>query len=550
MKREDAQFMWHFVDYWAGVDPSMPALRDETRTVTWGEFRIDTENLARAFIDMGITKGDTIATMLPSSVEYIYTLIAADRIGAIVCALDMKYKSADLKRFLSHIGPKAVVAVPVSGDFDVADALRKVEGEIETPEPVRYVMAGGSFGTPFDSLVSTTFGNDETLRELQSDQKPDDGLLIVFTGGTTGIPKAALLSKQNVARMAKVEAEFLGRYTPGRIKALSCMPTSHVGGTVEMICAPITHGYELIIHDTWSPARVLETTQNEKLTYMGGVPTMYAITLMVPELDTYDLSSLKIAVLSGEKVEMDLLRLIKDKICERIVIGYGSTEAGSEVTFTEPGDSHRDLADGYVGKPLPGVELRILDDSGTELPAGETGEVLIRGPLTIKGYFKMPEEDQAGFAEGGWCLSGDLGYLDENGGLWIKGRKKHIIRVGSYTVMPAEVEDVILQTGAAAMAAVIGIPDKVYGEVVWAVVQPMPGKEATEESIIEKCKSDLASFKVPKRVLFRDDIPLTRIGKVHRVELQNSIIEEIKKGELAAGPQAAAAHNKASKGGA
>jgi len=529
VKDNSLRFLWHYVDMWAEKDPGLTALRDSRGSCSWGELKKRTENLARAFISMGIGKGDTIATMLPTSMEYIFTLIAADRIGAIICALDVKYKTSDLRRFISHIEPAMIIAVEMSDDFDVAGALEKVDSELGHNTGIHYVFTGDNpRGTGFNSLLNGSYETDRELNISQENQDLDDGMLTVFTGGTTGIPKAALLTKQNVARMAKLEADVLGRYTPGRIKALACMPTSHVGGTVEMIAAPITHGYELILHENWSPERVLETTEKERLTYIGGVPTMYAITMLLPGLDKYDLSSLKVAILSGEKVEMDLLNMISEKICPAIVIGYGSTEAGSEIAFTEVGDDFRDLVDGYVGKPLPGVEVRIVDDEGRDLSAGEKGEILVRGPLTIKNYFRMPEEDRAGFAGNGWCLTGDLGYQDDNGGLWIKGRKKHIIRVGSYTVMPSEVEDVILRTGTAGMAAVIGVPDSVYGEVVWAVVQAMPGTLADEEKIIEKCKEELAGFKVPRRVIFRDSLPVTRIGKVHRVQIQNEIIESIK----------------------
>ncbi len=522
-------FLWQYVEHWAGIDPGFPALRTDRETLNYGDFERRSDLLAASFLALGLGKGDTIATMLPTSIEFILTLIAADKIGAIVTALDVKYKSADLKRFISHIEPGLIVSLGGPGSEHIPSTVQSACGDLDLPRQPRLVVAGVEGPESFDGLFSGEKVEDTKLAAAKKSQHPDDGLLVVFTGGTTGVPKAALLSKRNVAAMAAVEMEYLGRFIPGRIKSIASLPPSHVGGTVELIGAPLTGGLEVILHDTWSPQRVLATTQAENVPWMGGVPAMFAITLLMPDLDSYDLSCLKVVVMSGEKVEPEFLQLVREKICPNILIGYGSTEAGSELTFTDPDDDVHLIGDGYVGKPLPGVELKIVDDGEREIHPGETGEVLARSPFTIKGYYKMPEEDRAGFTADGFCRTGDLGYLTPEGGLYIKGRKKHIIRVGSYTVMPSEVEEVIAGVPGVGMSAVIGVPDKVLGEVVWAVVQPFPGQTITEEQVIEQCEAHLAKFKIPKKVIFRDELPLTRIGKVHRVEIQNETIASMKK---------------------
>ncbi len=303
-------FMWQYVEHWAKVDPGFIALRSDDRRITSGEFDSLSDSLARSFLRMGLGKGGTIVTMLPSSIEFILTLIAADKVGAIVTAMDMKYKAADLRRFISHIKPAIIVAHPRSGDTDIAASLASVCDELKMRGRVTFVMVGGGPGENFDALTREGPGFEDELRRAKASCGLDDGLLIVFTGGTTGVPKAALLTKQNVAAMASIEAEYLSNIVPGRIKSLASLPPSHVGGTVEMMGAPIAGGHELLIHDTWSPQRVLKTTQEEKLSWIGGVPTMFAIMLLTPDLGAYDLSSLKLAIMSGEKVDMDLLGLI------------------------------------------------------------------------------------------------------------------------------------------------------------------------------------------------------------------------------------------------
>ena len=185
------------------------------------------------------------------------------------------------------------------------------------------------------------------------------------------------------------------------------------------------------------------------------------------------------------------------------------------------------IADGYTGKPLPGVTIRIVDEKGNVLPQGETGEIQIGGPMVIPEYFNMPEENTAGFTEDGWCITGDLGYLDPDGGLYIKGRIKQIIRVGSYTVLPTEVEEVALEYENVGLTAAIGYPDKIYGEVVWLYVAPVWGTEVNTDGLLEFLAQRVAKFKVPKKIIIKDDIPLTRIGKADRTKLKKDALENV-----------------------
>ncbi len=526
--------LWQYVEHWAEIDPDLASIRFENRSYTWGEFNRLTDNFAASLLELGVKKGDIIATMLPSSPEYMFSLIAADKIGAIVCALDVKYRTADLKKFISHLKPRVLISLSQQEDYNIVETLLNVEKELNTAGSIQYLTVGDSkIGLPFSKQLEKNPFNTANLEKAKMDQDREDSMLIVFTGGTTGVPKAALLSKHNVEGMARIETDFLIRnienHDPStRLKTIVSLPPSHVGGTVEMMGTGIVGGMEMFVQDTWSPNRVMETVQEEKIQWIGGVPTMFAIMLVTPELEQYDLSSLKLAILSGEKTELELLQAIHDHICPNLIIGYGSTESGSEVTFTEPGEDFSRIADGFVGYPLPGLDIKIVGDDEMERPCGEKGEVLVKGDFTIRSYFNMPEEDKAGFTPSGYCKTGDLGYLTPEGGLFIKGRKKHIIRVGSYTVMPTEIEEVVSRDPSIGMCAAIGAPDKILGEVVWLVVSPVPGADVDSDALISLCEEQLAKFKVPKRIIVKNDLPLTRIGKVHRVELQNEILEQEK----------------------
>lgn len=523
-------FLWKYVDHWGEVDPAFPALNYRGKTYTSKELAQITDRLAEAFLKFGVKKGDRILTILPSTPEYVFTFIAANKIGAITTPMDVRYRITDLRRFISHVEPKIVVSVAKAADNDILASLKALAPEFRK---IKYLMVEpADFGEPFHELLERDFRRKAKLQRAKNKQRPDDGALIIFTGGTTGVPKAALLSHRNVARMCYLEVEFLngilaGQGVTGTIKTLAALPPSHVGGTVELIGTGLAGRYEMHMLESWSPVQILQITQDQKIPFIGGVPIMFAIMLSMSELDQFDLSSVKLAIISGDKVSLELLEGIRAKISPHIVVGYGSTEAGSEVTFTEIGDDLAKLAGGYVGKPLPGMEIKIVDDEGNALPPGEEGEVLVKGPLTIKGYFRMPEEDRFGFSADGYCLTGDLGRLDEEGGLYIRGRKKQIIRVGSYTVLPAEVEEVVVQHPHVSIAAAVGAPDKIYGEVIWLFVVPEAGKEIKEDEIVELCKKQLANYKVPRRVIVRDQIPLTRIGKADRELLRKEVIESM-----------------------
>jgi len=521
-------YLWQYVEYWAEVDPDFPSLRFGNKTISAAEFNQTVRHLAQTFIEHGVKKGDRIVTILPSCPEYVFTYLAANRIGAIVAPLDVRFREAEYRRFIGHVEPKIVILKSAVPGNDIARTIQALSMAFDPG--IRYFIVGeNDLGTPFESLLARHFQTDQALAARQALLNPEDGALIIFTGGTTGVPKAALLPHRHISSASYLESEFIikclgEKGVSGRIKMTQNLPPSHVGGTIEILSTCIIGGWEQILQEDWHPYTVLETIQTERLALIGGVPTMYAILLSLPDLDRFDLSSLQLAITSGEKVSLELLQGIRAKICGAIANGYGSTETGPETTFTDPSDPIELLADGYVGKPLPGQELKIVDENDHELPAGKPGEILTRGSCSFIEYYKMPDETKAMFTPDGWCRSGDLGYLTEDGGLYIQGRIKQIIRVGSYTVLPTEIEEVVIQHPKVALAAVIGMPDKILGEVVWLVVSPQAGQTVSESELIELCRSKLADFKVPKKVIVQASLPMTRIGKVDRLVVRKEVM--------------------------
>lgn len=523
-------YYWQYVDYWSKVDPDFPSLRQADRTVTAGRFKQMVDQLAQAFLSLGVKPGDRIVSILPTGIDFVLTLVAAGAVGAILVPMDVKFRTKDLERFLSHAKPSLILSITGVKDFNTVEKLKGLGGQLAA---IPKVLVGSTeFGRSFEQLLTEKFGKEHALEERKRSLSTADGSLIIFTGGTTGVPKAALLNNLNTTFMSYIEYGFFRRALSqvgieGRIKSLAALPPSHVGGTVELIGMPLVGGFEIILMEDWSPYKVLEVTASEKIPWMGGVPTMYAILLSLPDLGKFNLSCIKLAALGGERVSLELSGGIKDKIAPVIVSGYGSTEAGSAVSYTDPGDDPKWIDEGYVGKPFPTVLIRIVDTAGREVPRGEVGEVIIGGPLVIPRYYNMPEEDEVGFTPDGWCKTGDLGYQTQDGGIYIKGRIKQIIRVGSYTVLPTEVEDAAAQYPNVGLSAAIGIPDKIYGEVVWLYIAPVWGTTVDIDGLTAHLKENLAAFKVPRKIIIKDDIPITRIGKSDRTALKNEIMKTL-----------------------
>ena len=513
------EYIWQYLDYWAERDEGYPAIKFGSEIISYGEFRRNVDAIAGALLEMGVRFGDRVATVLPMRPEYAYTYLACSKTGCITVPMDVRYRRAELSRFLSHAEPEVVIAIDSFADNDIKSTLKEVRDEIGNPE---------FFFLNSERYFSELLKHEPLDKPLS--KSPDDDVLIIFTGGTTGVPKATLLSHRNVISMCMGELKgilaYFGKFE--RYPTLVHLPPSHVGGTTELLSVGILNGSKMVFIDHWRPDVVLQAIQDEKIPYFGAVPTMFALILSMKELESYDLSSLELLITAGERLNPELIKRMQ-RLCEKIAVGYGSTETTGFATFSRPDDDVMKFAEGYVGVPLEGVEVRIVDDAGKELGEGEVGEILVRGPMVSRGYFRQPEETEKGFIDGFW-VSGDLGYL-KGSELYIVGRKKEVIRVGSYTVLPMEVEEVVMKDPRVAAAAAIGIPHEIYGEVVWVAVVPKPGEKITEDEVIEACKNELADFKVPRKVIVRESIPMTRLGKADRIRLKEEILNELRTSE-------------------
>ncbi len=536
----ELKLFWQYVDYWAHIDPNFPSIRYGKKIINAKELDEQSDKLAQALLHIGVEKGDTVVTVLPTIPEFILTFLAASKIGGITIPMDKEYKKADFQSLIPHSDPKVIITIDKWDKNKIADTLEELKNEFGE---IEYIMVGKHhLGTKFEEIMEQEYNLEDDLQKAKENQDEEDTILVIWTGGTTGAPKPVELTHKNIIQMCLREFDSIftslasAGYSPEdhRIPSLVNLPVSHVGGAVELLGTGIIAGLQMIVQASWSPWDSLKAMRKYHIHFMGGVPTMFKIFLSLPDLDNYQPKKyLNLVVMSGEKVNMELLKGIKERICEHISIGYGSTEAGSETTFTEPGIKFEKLARGYVGKALPGQEIIIVDEDGNELPHGEEGQIYIRGSLIAKSYYKMPEKNKEEFKEDGFCKTGDLGYKDEKGGLYITGRIKQIIRVGAYTVYPTEIEELALSHPKVAIAAALGAPDEIKGEVVWLVIGPELGvkfDDSDKEELEKMFQKNLAKYAVPKNIIVYpldpNDLPITRIGKVDRVRLKKELISK------------------------
>ena len=302
------------------------------------------------------------------------------------------------------------------------------------------------------------------------------------------------------------------------------LPLSHVGGATELTIPALMLGATLIIMDRFHPVHTLQIIEKERVTLLGQVPTMYIMEFNLPNYADFDLSSLRVAVVAGAATPPPVMVKMM-KMAPAVITGYGMTEVAGFVTYTDPQDDPETIAL-TVGAVAPEFELRVVDDNRRQVPAGEVGEVVIRGSCVMKEYFENPAETAAAIDQDGWFYSGDLGKLDERGYLTLVDRKKEMYITGGYNVYPREVEEQISHHPQVAFVACLGTQDAVMGEVGTAYIVPKPGLELSADEIREHCRQGLAEYKIPKHILIREKLPLTALGKVNKMQLRRELAGE------------------------
>lgn len=484
--------------------PDVPALRAQGTTVTWSQLADAVEACARGLQALGVERGDRVALILPNCPQFPITYFGTVRIGAIAVPVNPVLTVPEAAHIVADSG--AAVIVAVSATAPLAQAVAR-----QCPD-VRHVIVSGD-QRPGDTLDFAALLASAPAK-LPDPGADDDVAALVYTSGTTGSPKGAMLTHTNLLANARSCVEAIDFSSADIL--LTALPLSHSFGATVCMIIPVLVGCTSVYLPRFEALSALETIEAERVTVFPGVPSMFAWLTALKTERRFDTSSLRLCVSGGAALPIEIVAPFEERYGTVLVEGYGPTEASPVVSCNRSKET-RKL--GTVGPPLPGVEVTIQDDAGHVLPPGEIGEVCVRGANVMKGYWNDPAAT-AEVMRGDWLLTGDLGTLDEDGYLSIVDRKKDLIIVGGLNVYPREVEDVLRQLPEVRDAAVIGVKSPLQGERVHAFVELHEGQTLELDRALAHCHRHLARFKVPRAIEVVEALPRSATGKVLRRKLR------------------------------
>ena len=525
----------------------------QQRRLTFAQLTREVDRIARGLLGLGFTKGERIGIWSTNNLEWLLLQLATARIGAILVNINPAYRPRELAYALQRAEVQGLFTIPAFHSSNYLRMLTELIPALQTvpaDEPVsaphlpalRRVMVydpadpavtprpAAGFGTWGDLLAAAEGVDAGTLEETSASLDPDDAINIQFTSGTTGFPKAVLLTHHNLLNNAWFSALAM-HFGPGDRLCIP-VPFYHCFGMVlaNLLCLSVG-ACAVIPCEHFDPLAVLQAVQSERCTAIHGVPTMFIAELDHPHFAELDLTSLRTGIMAGAPCAPALMRRVMERMhCREILIGYGQTEASPLTHLTSRDDSLERRTE-TVGRNLPHQEVKVVSiDSGRTLPLGDTGEICFRGYHVMPGYYGDPEATAKTIDDRGWLHSGDLGSMDAEGYVRITGRLKEMIIRGGENIYPREIEEVIFTHPKVAQVAVFGVPDDYYGEEIMAWVQPRAGEALGEEELRAHCREGLAHYKVPRYIWLVDEFPMTVTGKLQKFRMREMAVERLKRG--------------------
>jgi len=487
------------------------ALAYDENHYTYGHLKSAMERIALYLKEQGSHRGDKIAIFMPNRPEWIPIYYGIIRMGAVAVCVSSAYKQKETERVLNDSQSSLLITCD--------ELLPQVPMQEAIPTIKDIVVLEN------DRILASIFeiGSADNEPFVPVDCNPGDECVILFTGGTTGTPKGAMLTHGNILYTSQ-NVCYHERTVPDDV-ALCFMPLNHVFGGNHIMNSTLYGCGTLVLHKSFDMDRMLSSIQSDNITRFYSVPTVFIRLLNTPSSRKY-LSSVNYCFSAATSMASEIVRQWKDMFKLTIHEAYGMTETSSLVTFNHL--YHHRV--GSVGTPAGVVEVKIVDDENNEVPCGETGEIVMRGPNIMKGYFNKAEETER-VLRNGWLHSGDVGRLDEDGYLYIVDRIKDMIITGGLNVYPTEVEEILFTHPAVEECAVVGMPHADYGEAVTAYVKIKQQQKCSENDLIIFCKERIASYKAPKKVLFVDEFPKSPAGKILKREIRKSFEPHQKHGD-------------------
>jgi len=501
-----------FLELPAAICPDRPAVIFEGKRYSFSQLNDRVNRLAAFLADAGIKKGDRVAIIQVNCNHCVETYFATSKLGAIFLPLNFRAKEDELEYMINFAEAKAIF---VGGRY--REMINRLKPRLNTVKD--YIAIEGSYPgmLSYEELLNNTPSADIT-----EDVTDDDVTILMYTAGTTGKPKGVMLTHRSFC------VYVLDNVSPPdpeqhEVTILS-VPLYHVAGIQAMMSA-IYGGRTLVMQRQFEAKGWMELVEKEKVNRAMMVPTMLKQLMDHPDFGKYDLSSLKIITYGGASMPISVLKKALEVFPGvSFINAFGQTETAATITMLSPEDHIISGTDEEkekklrrltsIGKPLPDVEMKVIDDNGNELPPGQIGEIIARGPRIMAGYFKDEARTSATIDKDGWIHTGDMGYRDEDGYYYLSGRATDLIKRGGEYISPEELENVICTHPKVEDVAVIGVYDEEWGEVPRAICVLKDGADCTEEEIIEYCHSRLASFKRPRSVIFVEELPRNPMGKV------------------------------------
>ncbi|MCM2980513.1 long-chain-fatty-acid--CoA ligase [Niallia circulans] len=527
--------------YAANEYPKHKAIHFMGKEMTFKTLYKKTLQFAAYLQHLGVKKGDRVAVMLPNIPQTVISFYAILQAGAIAVPVNPLYQEREIEFIMKDSGAKVIITLDmlynrverVMKQTDLEHIIvTSIKDYLPFPKNIIYpfIQAKEQGKPPTITSSNSTHLFTQTLKSKESVLKEvpinfeEDIAILQYTGGTTGFPKGVILTHQNLVANTSMCRQWLYKMEKGKEKMLAVMPLFHVYGLMTVLVLSVMEVYKMILVPKFDASGLLKTIHKQKPTVFPGAPTIYIGLMNHPDISQYDLSSIKGAISGSAPLPVEVIEKFEEKTGGKIVEGYGLTETSPVTHVNFLWDN--EIVKGSIGVPWPGTDAAIFSlESGEILPVGEVGELAIKGPQVMKGYWNNDEETNKVLKDG-WLLTGDIAYMDEKGYFYIVDRKKDIIIAGGFNIYPREIEEVLYEHPAVMEASVVGVKDPYRGETVKAFIVLREGMTVTEEELNQFMRRKLASFKVPRIYEFREELPKTAVGKVLRRQLKKESEEE------------------------
>jgi len=499
--------------------PDREAVIFNEMKLTYKAVNAAANQVAAGLAELGIRKGDKVALSCPNLPYFPIVYYGILKAGAVVVPLNVLLKPREIAYHLNDSDAKAYFCFEGTEQLPMGNMGYAAFQEVDTCQHFRVMTADPTAASPIEgaeTLGMFMAGRRPDFDTVQT--SPDDTAVILYTSGTTGRPKGAELTHSNMLLNARLADNLFG--DAEHDVHLIVLPLFHSFGQTVQMNAGFYTAATISLLPRFDPEAALAIMERDKVTYFAGVPTMYWALLNYPAADKYDLeqiaANLRLSVSGGAAMPVEVMKAFEEKFKVTIQEGYGLSETSPVASFNR---LDRERKPGSVGLPVWGVEMKIVDELDKDVPPGELGEIVIRGHNVMKGYYGKPDATETAM-RGGWFHTGDIGRMDEDGYFYIVDRVKDMVIRGGFNVYPREVEEVLMSHPQVSLAAVIGVPDEQYGEEIKAFIVPAAGADIDETELLAWSKENMANYKYPRLIEFRDTLPMNATGKILKIELR------------------------------